>query len=443
MQKFLLTIVAACMVMAAISQNKDIDKGKEILAKAFTQTDMAKKNEMIQKSAELFAKGGMKREFNYLIGDAFLEHNELTQAASYYGRCDKGEKADGYKKLADAYVDLAFNEPKAEAKHLKNAVNYFNKSASIGEGAKKIGDRFFEMGEGSYAKALDYYFMAKDTADIEKVADKYAEAGGEKTKDAIEVYKRVGTKSAYITGGDLAFKNKQYDDAYLMYSTVKHAEGLRKCAMQMYDLGNEDQANKIYLEMVSAYMKTARTDEVNKLGEQNVAKKNYLLASQIYDIAGEKKKSLKYLGYHKVTTLELDSAKIYLEEAGDDVDLVKSFAANETALSLLRMVKNDFEDWVRQKPKVEYDTDANGKLIPKATDESMLIDYYKNIKDAIVEDVTTISKNVPLIKNAQLKELMKASFHQYPAVKNILDNTTLATFKLPKNNIQVKDVYLK
>jgi hypothetical protein len=60
-----------------VAQNKDIDKGKEILTKAFQQTDMVKKNEMIQKAAELFTKGGLKREQNLIIGDMFLEVNDL------------------------------------------------------------------------------------------------------------------------------------------------------------------------------------------------------------------------------------------------------------------------------------------------------------------------------------------------------------------------------
>lgn len=36
----------------------------------------------------------------------------------------------------------------------------------------------------------------------------------------------------------------------------------------MFDLGQEEEANNIYVEMVTAYMKTAQTEEVEKLGKK-------------------------------------------------------------------------------------------------------------------------------------------------------------------------------
>jgi hypothetical protein len=283
--------------------------------------------------------------------------------------------------------------------------------------------------------------MASDTLSVEKVAKNYADQGGEKAKEAVEIYKRIGSKNALINGGDLAFNQKQFPTAYLMYSKAQYAPGLKKCAEKMFDLGQEEEANNIYVEMVTAYMKTAQTEEVEKLGKQNVAKMNYNLASRIYDKAGNLALSKKYAAYNKIMQLDLDSAKIMLEAIGE-TDLLKAIESNDKYLSMLKLSKNDFEDWRRQRPTVGTETDAEGRTIPKATDEVMLVDFYKNIKDAIVDDCITISKNVPPISNATLKSMMKASFLEYPAVGKILDPNTFSV-KIPKANVQIKDVYLK
>jgi hypothetical protein len=140
-QRFVTLTILSCCFTFVFAQNKDIDKGKEVLKKAFEQKDAAKKNEMIQKSIELFTKGGLKKEMNLIIGDEFLEHNDLTQASSYYNRCDKGEKANGLERVAQAYQDQAFGDAKNEAKLLRSAMSFYTKSGKAKEGAKSIGDK--------------------------------------------------------------------------------------------------------------------------------------------------------------------------------------------------------------------------------------------------------------------------------------------------------------
>ena len=110
-KKFLTVAVGVGLMLGSCvqlnAQNKDIDKGKETLVKAMEQKDAAKRNEMVQKATESFQKGGMKREMYALIGDAFLEKKDFTNAQSNYSRCDKPEKKEGMKKLAEAYVEEA------------------------------------------------------------------------------------------------------------------------------------------------------------------------------------------------------------------------------------------------------------------------------------------------------------------------------------------------
>lgn len=437
---FIATLVCCCQF--AFSQNKDIDKGKETLKKAFEQKEAAKKNEMIQKATEQFQKGGMKREMNLIIGDAFLDKGDLTQASSYYGRCDKNEKMDGYKRLADAYVDAAFSDEKTEAKNLKSAVNFYNKSGKAKDGIKGIGDKFFEKGEKSYTKAVDYYFLATDTESVEKVARTYENKGGASTMLAVDLYRRVNTPSALKRAGDLCFEKKQYTKAYEAYSAGDVTEGLRKVAEVFYDMGQVAESENIFVKMVENYTKTANTEAIEKLGTENVKSMNFGLAARIYDKAGNLNLAHKYNAYYKFMMLDLDSAKQLLI-ANDDAALAKAIDANAKPLQVLKDQKFMLDDWANQQPFVNAELDPEtGRMKPAPKDEQILVDYYKALKDQIVEACATISKNVNAVSNPELKKMLKKKFLEYPAMGKILDKETF-TVKLTKANSQVKDVYLK
>jgi hypothetical protein len=97
----------------------------------------------------------------------------LVQATNYFNRCDKPEKADGLNRVANVYVEQAFGDEKNEAKLLNSAVKLYTKAGTLGEGAKAIGDKYFDRGEKFYPKALEFYFMAQDSAAAERVADTY------------------------------------------------------------------------------------------------------------------------------------------------------------------------------------------------------------------------------------------------------------------------------
>jgi tetratricopeptide (TPR) repeat protein len=242
--------------------------------------------------------------------------------------------------------------------------------------------------------------------------------------------------------GNICYDRKQFDRAYECYSNGDITAGLEKIADKYNEVGRTTEAGNIYVKIAENYMKTANTDAVEKLGTENVKAMNFSLASRIYDKAGNMNKSKKYLAYHKFMELDLDSAKMLLTEVGE-LDLVKAIETNMKNLDNIKnnvMVLNDF---VQNQPFVTMESDPEtGKQRPAVKDENILIEYYKGIKDAIVETFHGISKSTLAITNPELKKMMIKHFQQYPAGTKILDPNTFAV-RLQKSTAQVKDVYLK
>ena len=437
--------VLYCCIILFVSvqlsaQNKDIDKGKEKLKDAFEQKDATKRNEGIQKAVELFQKGGLKREMYVLIGDAFLEHGDLTQAEAKYGQCDKVEKAEGYKKVAQAYADLAFSgEEKTQKKNLDNAMKRFDKAGKHKDGGTYIGDKFYEKGEQYYGPASDYYFIGSDTPNVIKIAKDYEKKGKDGVTPAFDLYKKA---AMYKKAGDLAWGAKLYIKAYDAYSAGEVTEGMRKCADMFYSLGQETEAQNIYVKMVETYAKTANTEAIEKLATENVNTMNYGLAARIYDKAGNLAQATRYSALNKLMNLDLDSAKMLLSQS-DQQPMIKAIDANMKSLAALHDVKMQFDDWVKQQPNVDIELDPEtNKYKPAAKDEQILVDYYKLLKDKITDQCQIISKNVNTITNPELKKIVMKRFLDYPAVGKILDKNNF-TVRLTKATSQVKDVYLK
>jgi tetratricopeptide (TPR) repeat protein len=442
MKKNLLSLVCSLILLATTSlsaQNKDIEKGKEKLKDAFNQKDAAKKNETIQKAVELFQKGGMKKEMFVLLGDAFLAHGDLSTAETKYGQADKADKAEGYYKVGLAYVEQAMSEEKQETKLLDKAMKDFTKAGKMKEGASVIGDKFFERGEKYYAKSVDYYLRGNDTASVVKIAEKYEAQGGEGVSPAIDLYKKGGK---YKKAGDLAWDSKQYTKAFDAYSSGEVTEGMRKCADMFFELGQVNESQNIYLKMVDAFTKTANTEAIEKLATENVKIMNYALASKIYDKAGNLNSAKKYYAYSKIKNMQLDSAKILLNQ-NDEPALAKAIDANMKYLNPLKDVKDQFDDYVKQQPAVSTELDpVTNKYRPTPKDEQILVDYYKLIKDQIADGCAVVAKNAPAITNAELKKMVMAKFLEFPAISKILDPNSFA-LRLSKSSAQVKDVYLK
>ena len=425
--------------LQATAQNKDIEKGKEKLKEAFKAKDAASKNELIQKAVEHFQKGGMKREMNVLIGDAFLDHGELGQAEAKFGQCDKADKAEGYNKVAQAYMEQAMGDEKQEKKLIDKATKLYDKAGKHKEGAQAIGDKYYERGDKYYTKAVDFYFSATDTPSVTKIARNYEKKGAEGLNQAFDLFRRTGL---FKKAGDLAWESKQYLKAYDAYSAGDVTEGMRKCADMFFELGQENEAANIYIKMVEAYTKVANTDAIERLGTENVKLMNFGLAARIYDKAGNLNLAKKYYAYYKFMMFDLDSAKVLLTTNGE-LGLVKGIDANMKFLNPLKDVKLQFDDWAKQQPNVDVELDPEtNKYKPKMKDEQMLVEYYKLIKDQITDDCQIISKNTMSITNIDLKKMVIDKFLDYPAVTKILDKQTFAV-KLTRSSTQIKDVYLK
>jgi tetratricopeptide (TPR) repeat protein len=438
------SIWCCCFILLASvqlsAQNKDIEKGKEKLKEAFKIKDASKKGEEIQKATELFQKGGLKTQaINQLLGDAFLEDGDLSHAESKFGQCDKEGKSEGYRKVAEAYLDQAMGDEKQESKLLDKAMKDYGKAGKAKEGASAIADKFYERGEKYYPKAIDYYFRGVDTPSVIKIARDYEKKGPEGVTPAFDLYKRAGL---FKKAGDLAWDSKQYAKAYDAYSAGENTEGMRKCADMFYSLGQESEAQNIYIKMVEAYTKTANTDAIEKLATENVNVMNYGLAARIYDKAGNLNQGKKYYALDKFMNLDLDSAKLLFSET-DQANLAKALDANMKILLPLRDVKMQFDDWAKQQPNVGIEMDPETyQYHPVAKDEQMLIDYYKLIKDQISDQCQIISVNINKITNPELKKILMKRFLEYPAVGKILDKQTFAV-KLTRGSTQIKDVYLK
>jgi tetratricopeptide (TPR) repeat protein len=422
------------------AQNKDIDKGKEKLKEAFKQKDAAKKGEDIQKAQELFQKGGLKQQaINAILGDAYLDEGDLSHAESKYGQCDKLTKADGYTKVGDAYVAQAMENEKQESKLLDKAMKDYTKAGKFREGALGIGDKFYERGEKYYPKALDYYFKSTDTASVLKIARDYEKKGAEWVTPAFDLYKRAGL---FKKAGDLAWESKQYAKAYDAYSAGDITEGMRKCADMFYSLGQESEAQNIYIKMVESYTKTANIEAIERLATENVRFMNYGLAARIYDKAGNLNLAKKYYAYDKLMAMDLDSATLLFTES-DQENLAKAIETNMKILLPLKDVKLQFDDWAKQQPNVGIEMDPETNMYkPVQKDEQMLVEYYKLIKDQIVDQCHIISRYIIQLKDPELKRVLMKRFLEYPAVGKVLDKDSFAV-KLNRGSAQVKDVYLK
>jgi tetratricopeptide (TPR) repeat protein len=272
-----------------------------------------------------------------------------------------------------------------------------------------------------------------------KIARDYEKKGAEWVTPAFDLYKRAGL---FKKAGDLAWQSKQYAKAYDAYSAGDITEGMRKCADMFYSLGQESEAQNIYIKMVESYTKTANTDAIEKLGTENVRLMNYGLAARIYDKAGNLNLAKKYYAYDKLMAMDLDSAKQLFTES-DQTNLAKAIDANMKFLLPLKDVKLQFDDWAKQQPNVgiEMDPETN-RYKPVEKDEQMLVDYYKLIKDQIADLCQTVSKNINQIKDPEIKRVLMKRFLEYPAVGKILDPSTFAV-RLTRSTAQVKDAYLK
>lgn len=434
------TALMAVCLLPAQAQNKDLDKAKETLQKAMEQKDAAKRNEMVQKAVEQFQKGGMKREMYSIIGDAFLDKKDYTNAQSNYSRCDKPEKKDGMKKLAEAYVEDAFaGEEKNEAKLLRKAMDYYNKADAAKEGARAIGDRFYEKGAAAYPKALDYYTMGDAAAKVESIAKEFFDKGDE-TK-AAETYLKLKSSEGAKKAGDIYYNRKEFQKAIDAYMSGDVEEGIQKYANYLYSENRSEEADNLIVRLADSYIEKKNDEATEKLAANVMAKGSYLLASKLYDKAGNVSMGDKCRAYDALTNFRLEEAKGLFDQT-NDAAMSKLITDNEKFLKPLQDLAENMEALKSNAPFVTLTVDSvSGKSVASASDQQMQEDYYKSIRDQVIKNVSDIAANYAKLSDVNLKKYVKVCFLKYGAVRNILDKETF-TVRKQKQDVKVKDVIL-
>ena len=439
-------ILALCMAMTmflgqASAQNKDVDKGKESLKKALEQKDASKKQDLITKAREDFQKGGLKpQEMAVIFGDAYLDKGDLQNAASQYGSASKEDKKEGFKKVADAYVESAFSgDEKAEGKAVNKAMEFYRKADALKEGARGIGDKYYAKGTAGYNKALDYYIIGGSDVKVEAIAKEYYDKGGENVNKAAEVYLRMKSPVGYKKAGDIYFEAKEYGKAIDAYQAGNVAEGIKKYANYLYGQNRNDDADN-FMVKVAEILATEKNDEaLEKLGSECTAKGSYALAARIYDKAGNSTMADKCRGYAELISFNLDSAVIFFTNV-NDMAMVKTINDNRKLLTPLKDVAENFDEIVKGAPFVTMIVDSvTGTSTPSANDQKTLEDYYKSVRDQIVKNVFDVSANMQKLTDANLKKMASIRFMRYGAIRKILDTQTFA-IKKQKADIKVKDV---
>jgi hypothetical protein len=440
-------LVASVVMLLNISllsaQSKDITKGNDALTKAMAQTDPAKRQEGINKAKESFMKGGMKpQEISALVGDAYLGKGDLVNATNSYNASTKELKKEGLKKVAEAYVEQAFNEDdKAQVKSLNKAMSLFGKSDATKEGARMIGDRFYEKGMAGYPRALEYYVMGDGAVKIEQIGKEYFEKGGDNEIKAAETYLKLKTAEGAKKAGDIYYNRNEFGKAIEAYLSGGVEEGIQKYADYLYAENRSEEADNLIVRLGDAYSEQKNDEAVEKLAARTMNKGSYALAAKLYDKAGNVTMGDKCRAYDALIGFRLDEAKGLFTNS-NDMASVKMISDNEKVLSPLQYLAENMEDLMKNAPFVNLITDSvTGKSVPSSSDQKMQEDYYKSIREAIIKNVNEIATNYAKLTDPNLKKYIRLRFLRYGAVRNILDRETFAVKKL-KADIKIKDLVL-
>lgn len=437
------SIVMLCCATQIFAQSKDVAKGTELLKKAMTQADAAKRQDGINKAKESFQKGGMKpQEISAIVGDAYLEKGDLVNATNSYNASTKEAKKEGLKKVAEAMVDQAFNEDeKTQTKTLNKAMTLFGKADAAKEGGRLIGDRFYEKGAGSYNKALEYYAIGDAAVKIEQIAKEYFDKGGDNEVKAAETYLKLKNADGAKKAGDIYYSRKEYVKAIEAYLSQGVEEGIQKYADYLYSENRADEADNLIMRLGDAYNGKRNDEALEKLASATMNKGSFLLASKLYDKAGNMALGDKCRAYDALIGFRLDEAKGLFNNVGD-VAMAKMITDNQKVLDPLKDLADNMEDLKKNAPFVSLLVDSvTGNTYPSPADQKTQEDYYKSIRDQIAKNVNDIATNYAKLTDSNLKKYTRIRFLRYGAVRNILDKDTFIA-KKQKQDIKVKDIIL-
>jgi tetratricopeptide (TPR) repeat protein len=438
-----LSIVMLLIICNASAQNKEVEKGKAALAKAMDQKDANKRNQMINDARAELQKGGLKpQEIALILADMYLDKGDLMNAATNYSSASKEDKKGGFKKVADAYVEVAFSgEDKTLGKTVDKAMGYYKKADALQEGARNVGDKYYAKGPDFYNKALDYYILGGADVKLQEIAKEFFDKGGDNEDRAAEVYLRMKSPEGYQKAGDIYYNRKEYAKAIDAYEAGNFAEGIKKYADYLYSQHRNEEADNLYVKLGQMYGTQKDEAALEKLANESMAKGSYDLAARIYDRAGNTNMSDKCNGYAALIGFNLDSAKIFFAST-NDAALIKAIDDNTKVLNTLKDIADNFAELKRSAPSAILIIDTvTGQSAPSAADQKTLDEYYKSIMPQIIKNVNDVSANMAKLKSPELQKYARMGFLRYGAIRNILDNQTFAV-KKQKAEIKVKDVGL-
>jgi mannose/fructose-specific phosphotransferase system component IIA len=408
---------------------KKLAKANEYIAKAIKETNKEKQSDMITNAVELFKEMKMSKEGAIIIGDAFFNAGDNKTATKWYGKGDKTDKKESYKKVGESMLEETFKieDPKEQNKALAKALQVLTKSVGAQEANRLIGNAFYDMGESQYPRAIDYYLKANNKEGVFMIADLYA-AGPDKDL-AASTYAKVGTKDAFRKAGDLYFNKGDYTKAVEFYAQGGVMDGFLKYANELKKAGKTEMANVVYGVVADSFIKQGKPEDVTQFAVQAEKDMNYELASSLYYKLNQKNLAKKYAAYVAMKDMNFMKAKDTFESIGN-TDICNEINLNVQALTNLQqnfLVLNEIRANV---PKVGLVEDPTTKKLEYDKRDIVLRDQYynnpvniKNISDAI----TKVSLDYQKLKGSQdLKQMVRQSFMQFNPIKNVLDVNTFA-----------------
>lgn len=431
-------ILIYLLPVAAIAQEKEIAKVEKYILQARQATDPGKKADYYAKAAQLIIDARLPKSVNMKIADAYLEEGDINNAKKFYDRCDKEDKAEGYVKMGHKTIEMAFDDPKTEAKTMSTAMKYFTKGGAVTEGYEAIGDAYYDKGQNYYMKAAEYYALGKISAKIDKIAGEYAAAGNKAM--AAEVYMKLETEEGFTKAGDLYYSVGDFNNAFTAYDKGGNADGIKKYADKLFSEGFVADANALYNKVVEMYAAKNNLSAIARLAQLKEERGEFGLAASFYEKAGEPNKSLKASAFSKLTSFDFEGAKADFNSLGD-AEIIKAIAANMKYLTPLKDAAYYFDDVKQHEPPVTYIEDSvTHKKVPNSVDLEIFNEYYKAAIGAIVDNCYIVSANVPKITHAGIKDAFMKKFRQYGAIRNVLD----ASFgkRLQKAQVTAKDVVM-
>jgi hypothetical protein len=258
---------------------------------------------------------------------------------------------------------------------------------------------------------------------------------------AAETYLKLKTPEGAKKAGDIYYARNEFQKAIEAYLSGGVAEGIQKYADYLYSENRSEEADNLIVRLGDAYSDKKNDEAIEKLAAATMNKGSYLLASKLYDKAGNVTLGDKCRAYDALTNFRLEEAKGLFTQV-NDAAMVKLITDNQKVLTPLQDLAENMDDLMKNAPFVSLVVDSiTGKSVPSVSDQKTQEDYYKSIREQVIKNVNDISANYLKITDPTLKKYVKQRFIKYGAVRNILDKETFA-IKKQKQDIKVRDIVL-